>query len=354
MTRLTRRTVLGGTLGLAGLGLSGAAGFSPALAAPKPTIISCGTWGAKAAKGSISMVGPPTEIVVHHTSSANVTDYSKAAAYDIARQIQSWHFDNGWADTGQHFTVSRGGYILEGRHRTLEGLKTRKKFPQGAHTSGQNPHAIGIENQGNYNDGLPPTKQWNALVDLLAYLCSTYGLKPSDIKGHRDFNNTDCPGSAFYAKLPQLRKDVAAKLGTGGGGDDDRPWPKLKAGAKGFRVTAAQYLLRAGGQSVKASGTFDAATTKATKAFQSAKKLDSDGVIGELTWEKLATKVREGSRGDAVKALQVGLTERGHKVTADGVFGSGTAKAVKAFQKSASLGQDGVVGPDTWSNLLRS
>ena len=29
---------------------------------------------------------------------------------------------------------------------------------------------------------------------------------------HRDFNDTECPGDVLYAMLPQLRKDVAARM----------------------------------------------------------------------------------------------------------------------------------------------
>jgi hypothetical protein len=39
-------------------------------------------------------------------------------------------------------------------------------------------------------------------------------------------------------------------------------------------------------------------------------------------------------------------------VTADGVFGSATASAVRTFQAGAGLTQDGVVGPQTWGALV--
>ena len=36
---------------------------------------------------------------------------------------------------------------------------------------------------------------------------------PADeIKGHRDYYNTECPGDRLYAKLPQLRTEVAKAL----------------------------------------------------------------------------------------------------------------------------------------------
>ena len=38
--------------------------------------------------------------------------------------------------------------------------------------------------------------------------------------------------------------------------------------------------------------------------------------------------------------------------TVDGDFGPNTEKAVRAFQKAKGLTQDGIVGKDTWSSLL--
>ena len=55
-----------------------------------------------------------------------------------------------------------------------------------------------------------------------------------------------------------------------------------------------------------------------------------------------------GSKGDRVKSLQQALITLGFlKGTPDGVFGSKTKKAVKAFQKSKKLTADGVAGKKT-------
>ncbi|HEY0639847.1 MAG TPA: penicillin-insensitive murein endopeptidase [Pseudonocardiaceae bacterium] len=53
-----------------------------------------------------------------------------------------------------------------------------------------------------------------------------------------------------------------------------------------------------------------------------------------------------GNRGVDVTAIQL-LVGTG----ADGVFGSGTDAAVKAFQQSRGLAADGIVGPATWTAL---
>lgn len=50
-----------------------------------------------------------------------------------------------------------------------------------------------------------------------------------------------------------------------------------------------------------------------------------------------------GSRGRDVRELQEFL-----EVGADGIFGQGTAAAVKAWQRANNLDDDGIVGPATW------
>jgi hypothetical protein len=52
--------------------------------------------------------------------------------------------------------------------------------------------------------------------------------------------------------------------------------------------------------------------------------------------------LKEGSKGSDVKELQKFLN-----ITADGIFGKGTKKAVKEFQSANNLVVDGIVGPAT-------
>lgn len=62
--------------------------------------------------------------------------------------------------------------------------------------------------------------------------------------------------------------------------------------------------------------------------------------------------VRKGSRGADVKTLQTMLNKVDNAALAvDGIFGNGTLKAVKNFQKANGLTVDGIVGPKTWSKL---
>jgi peptidoglycan hydrolase-like protein with peptidoglycan-binding domain len=61
-----------------------------------------------------------------------------------------------------------------------------------------------------------------------------------------------------------------------------------------------------------------------------------------------AKPLKRGSEGPRVVQLQRWLG-----IAADGIFGSGTRRAVKRFQRSHGLAADGIVGPVTWSTLKR-
>ena len=62
--------------------------------------------------------------------------------------------------------------------------------------------------------------------------------------------------------------------------------------------------------------------------------------------------IREGDRGWLVRRLQQRLKALGFEPgLADGIFGSGTKRAVEGFQEGRGLEPDGVVGPLTWRAL---
>ena len=63
--------------------------------------------------------------------------------------------------------------------------------------------------------------------------------------------------------------------------------------------------------------------------------------------------VRQGSRGIYVCILQDGLTTLGYNTGGlDGVFGARTRDAVIEYQRKKGLTTDGLVGRNTWNNLM--
>ena len=134
-------------------------------------------------------------------------------------------------------------------------------------------------------------------------------------------------------------------------------------------------------------GIFGARMADTVKRFQKQFSLTADGVVGRQTWYKISyiyvsvkdlaeltsegetssgtlsdgswggTTLRQGSTGSAVEQLQFWLNtlaqyDAGIPSTAvDGVFGSRTAAAVRAFQRREGLTADGVVGRTTWTAL---
>lgn len=171
----------------------------------------------------------PTYIVVHHTAEpGNSEDYSLEHAMAICRSIQNFHMDGqGWGDSGQQFTNSRGGYVLEGRHQSLDVVRGGTQHVQGANVGGRNSEVIGIENEGLYTEVDVPAALWDSLVPLVAWIATQYGRPVTDIMGHRDFNSTECPGGVLYGRLQELRDAVAGVLGVA---PADRPsvWPLLR------------------------------------------------------------------------------------------------------------------------------
>lgn len=57
---------------------------------------------------------------------------------------------------------------------------------------------------------------------------------------------------------------------------------------------------------------------------------------------------------DEVKELQAELKKEGFSLKKDGLFGYDTEVAVKSFQRSHRLYEDGIVGPITWAVLLET
>jgi cell wall-associated NlpC family hydrolase len=132
----------------------------------------------------------------------------------------------------------------------------------------------------------------------------------------------------------------------------------LKRGSHGPRVERVQRWL-----GLSPDGIFGPGTKRAVKRFQRRHGLTADGIVGPATLRVLrraAHQSRAGSGGRrrghdggarGGRRAAVADLQRRLGITADGVFGPATARAVKRFQRTHGLTADGIVGPATWSAL---
>ena len=171
------------------------------------------------------------------------------------------------------------------------------------------------------------------------------------------------------------------------------PGYPLRLGSFGEDVRTIQRELNRIGQNYPAirprlelNGLFNVDTENAVKEFQSIFNLTPDGIVGKSTWYQIksiynAVKGIADLRGEGItpeelerifpRTLSLGDTGIGvasvqyylaliayfdqsiPTPAIDGVFGQGTRDAVEAFQRSAGLNPDGVVGRDTWNALIQ-
>ena len=138
---------------------------------------------------------PSTEmIVIHH---AGFPDADKDSS---AEEIHKFHQEvNGWAGIGYHYVIRKDGTIEQGR----------KPLAVGAHAYQHNKNSVGICVAGNFDIGKPNREQMDSLKLLTAWLCQRYKLNPMKkgvIVGHRNLNDTKCPGDNLYSKLDDIRR----------------------------------------------------------------------------------------------------------------------------------------------------
>jgi peptidoglycan hydrolase-like protein with peptidoglycan-binding domain len=89
-----------------------------------------------------------------------------------------------------------------------------------------------------------------------------------------------------------------------------KPWPSLREGDRAQAVRDAQYLLRHRGYALDVDGIFGLVTSATVRVFQKDRNLTVDGIIGPDTWTELVVEVAQGSQGDPVRAVQEELKIR--------------------------------------------
>ena len=164
---------------------------------------------------------------VHHSASGN--GYAQADVPALIRSFYKYHTHSlGWSDIAYNFLVDSFGTIWEGRYGGID-LPVR-----GAHTLGFNASSTGFCVIGNFESVLPSQPTLDSLAKLAAWKLSMYARDPlgwtqvtsegSDkfpkgnvvtlpvIDGHRDTNDTACPGGNLYAQLAAVRAATAGVI----------------------------------------------------------------------------------------------------------------------------------------------
>jgi hypothetical protein len=207
-------------------------------AGTEPTIMTRADWGAdesvrlSACPDGPQYTGMPKVAILHHTDTTN--NYAPQDVPAIIRSIYAFHVEaEDWCDVGYNFLVDRFGRIWEGRFGGVD------KPVLGAHSGGFNTDTVGVALIGTFNTAQPTQAMLDATAQLMAWKLSLSYANPvgtatltaapfsevrypagtkvsfNVISGHRDADQTSCPGNAAYAMLPQLRQEVLTDMGAG-------------------------------------------------------------------------------------------------------------------------------------------
>lgn len=176
---------------------------------------------------------PVQKIIVHHTETQN-NDPDPVGT--IRRIYRDDTVLQGLGDISYNFLIDEEGRIYEGRSARAYG---RGEIPtgedqfgngvMGAHAYGHNAGTVGIALLGTLGHLDATVRARAALERLVAWIAATHHIDPAgssvfrnpatgaestfpNIAGHRDVNDTDCPGRKFYATLPRIRTDIAALI----------------------------------------------------------------------------------------------------------------------------------------------
>ena len=270
-------------------------------------------------------------IILHHA------DASSCSAEDIHR----WHLEKNWSGAGYHFLVRKDGSIY----------RLRPEDKVGAHAGGSNSDSVGICFEGKYNEETMPDTQIKAGQELVAYIKNKYNI--TLVQKHKDVCATDCPGKNFpFEQIVNGTATVNPTVNT-------TVQNTVNNTTTGTIATIQSTLNSRYGFNIAVDNLFGSETKKALiRALQTelntqyGKGLAVDGIFGTNTYNA-CVNVRQGARGNITYILQAILFCKGYNTNGvDGIFESGTASAVKQFQKDHGLSVDRIAGKNTFKALF--
>ncbi len=197
---------------------------------PKPPLLKRKAWGAnnKWRNGKPTYTSDLKQVHIHHTATAN--GYTKSEVPGIMQGMYRYHTKTlGWFDLGYNFVVDRFGQTWVGRSGGAG------KLVRGAHTLGFNESSVGIAVLGNHETQKVSAKAIKSVVRLAAWKLDRHNapkakgkvkvvsagsdlyksgtsLKLPAIDGHRDTNQTACPGALLYDRLGDIRRRAQKRL----------------------------------------------------------------------------------------------------------------------------------------------
>ncbi len=151
-------------------------------------------WGARKPRCAMDRASP-NRVTIHHTVTPTNDSLSPQARL---RQIQAFHQNtNGWCDIGYNYLVSRDGRIW----------RARGAINVGAHVANNNTGNVGISFMGTHTSTPASAKQMCEAAKLIRRLHLDHpaiALTRSDVKGHRQYGGTACPGNALYGQIDKI------------------------------------------------------------------------------------------------------------------------------------------------------
>ncbi len=131
-----------------------------------------------------------SRITIHHGGVTFTADQDVNA---YLKHLQTWsRSEKGWMDIPYHYLIDLQGRIYEGRDLRYPGDTNTQYDPTG--------HAL-ICLIGNYEEQEPNETQLHAIAWLCARLSKKYQIPLTQIKAHKDYTKTACPGKHLYAAL---------------------------------------------------------------------------------------------------------------------------------------------------------